>query len=226
MSAAPSSPPAVSRPLRPRQMDLASSDESEDDRNRTPPYGRQPQEDEDDEEEVVVLEEEEDATEHEQQEQGVDDDDDEDATPAALPVPDDLNALLCNIAAQLTVEFEDTVNSWLPEVQLTLTAVPDLGSGPDPDLALTLTTLLALTLTGLVGGGCDASLREAPCLVRRRPAAVCIRGSAERATAAGLRGQRLRVQVSPDQSRAGARAASQPPRPRATRSRPREIRQG
>jgi len=119
-------------------MDLASSDESEDDRNRTPPYGRQPQEDKDDEEEVVVLEEEEDATEHEQQEQGVDDDDDEDATPAALPVPDDLNALLCNIAAQLTVEFEDTVNSWLPEVQLTLTAVPDR-SPRSQTLALALT---------------------------------------------------------------------------------------
>ena len=208
-------------------MDLASSDESEDNGNRTPPYGRQPQEDEDDEEEVVVVEEDDDATDDDEQQA-------EDSPPAVLPVPDDLNALLCNIAAQLTVEFEETVNSWLPEVQLTLTAVPDPGSdpgplhnpGPDPDLALTLTTLLALTLTGLVGRGCDASLREAPCLVRCRSAAVCIRGSAERAAAAGLRGQRLRVQVSPDQPRAGTRAARQPPRPGATRSRPREIRQG
>ena len=110
-------------------MDLASSDESEDN-DRTPPYGRQPQEDEDDEEEeeVVVVEEDD-----EQQEQGVDGHDDDDSPPA----PDDLNALLCNIAAQLTVEFEETVNSWLPEVQLTLTAV----------LALALFTTLAPTLT-------------------------------------------------------------------------------
>jgi len=123
-------------PLRPRQMDLASSDESEDNGNRTPPYGRQPQEDEDDEEEVVVVEEDDDATE---EEQGADDDDDH-LPPAALPVTDDLNALLCNIAAQLTVEFEETVNSWLPEVC-------SCRSPRSQTLALALFTTLGLTLT-------------------------------------------------------------------------------
>ena len=117
-------------------MDLASSDESEDNGNRTPPYGRQPQEDEDDEEEVVVVEEDDDATE---EEQGADDDDDP-LPPAALPVTDDLNALLCNIAAQLTVEFEETVNSWLPEVC-------SCRSPRSQTLALALFTTLGLTLT-------------------------------------------------------------------------------
>ena len=173
-------------------MDLASDDESEDDRDRTPPYGRQSQEDEEVEEEVVVVAEEE----------------DEDPPPAAPPVPDDLNELLGNIAAQLTVEFEETVDTWHPAgkvtlPQLTLTACPRPGYWP----SLTLTTLLGLTLTGLVGGGRDASLRDAPCLAPHRPATARIRGSAEGATAAGLRGQRLRVRVPADQPRAGARAA-------------------
>ena len=101
-------------------MDLASDDESEDDRDRTPPYGRQSQEDEEVEEEVVVVAEEEDETEE------------EDPAPAAPPVPDDLNELLGNIAAQLTVEFEETVDTWHPAgkvtlPQLTLTACPGYG---------------------------------------------------------------------------------------------------
>ena len=103
-----------------RRMDLASDDESEDDRDRTPPYGRQSQEDEEVEEEVVVVAEEEDETEE------------EDPAPAAPPVPDDLNELLGNIAAQLTVEFEETVDKWHPAgkvtlPQLTLTACPGYG---------------------------------------------------------------------------------------------------
>ena len=183
-------------------MDLASEDESEDDRDRTPPYGRQSQEDEEVEEEVVVVAEEEDETEEE------DATEEQDPPPTAPSVPDDLNELLGNIAAQLTVEFEETVDTWHPAgkvtlPQLTLTACPRPGYWP----SLTLTTLLGLTLTGLVGSGCDASLRDAPCLVPRRPATARIRGSAEGATAAGLRGQRLRVRVPADQPRAGARAA-------------------
>ena len=86
-------------------MDLQSTDESEDG-DRTPPYGRQPQQEEDDD------------TEQELQEQGADDDDDGDRLrppPGAQSVPDELSALLVNIAAQLTVEFEETVNSWLPK---------------------------------------------------------------------------------------------------------------
>ena len=107
-------------------MDLASDDESEDDRDRTPPYGRQSQEDEE-EEEVVVVAEEEDATEEE--------DAQDDPPPAAPPVPDDLNELLGNIAAQLTVEFEETVDKWHPAGKvtlphLTLTACPRPGYGP------------------------------------------------------------------------------------------------
>ena len=148
---------------------------------------------------MVVVAEEEDATEEE--------DAQDDPPPAAPPVPDDLNELLGNIAAQLTVEFEETVDKWHPagkvtQPQLTLTA-SQTWLWP----SLTLTTLLGLTLTGLVGGGRDASLRDAPCLAPRRPAAARIRGSAEGATAAGLRGLRLRVRVPADQSRAGARAA-------------------
>ena len=73
---------------------------------------------------MVVVAEEEDATEEE--------DEQDDPPPAAPPVPDDLNALLCNIAAQLTVEFEETVDKWHPAgkvtlPQLTLTACPGYG---------------------------------------------------------------------------------------------------
>ena len=107
-------------------MDLASEDESEDDRDRTPPYGRQSQEDEEVEEEVVVVAEEEDETEEE------DATEEQDPPPTAPSVPDDLNELLGNIAAQLTVEFEETVDTWHPAgkvtlPQLTLTACPGYG---------------------------------------------------------------------------------------------------
>ena len=80
-------------------MNLHSS-ESEDDGNRTPSYGRQPQADED-------------ATEQEDEDE--DEDEDDLRPPPAAGVPDELNVLLVNIAAQLTVEFEETVNSWLPK---------------------------------------------------------------------------------------------------------------
>ena len=181
-------------------MDLASEDESEDDRDRTPPYGRQSQEDEEVEEEVVVVAEEEDETEEE------DATEEQDPPPTAPSVPDDLNELLGNIAAQLTVEFEEDGGHMAPSWQ---------GDPTPADThrvswlwpSLTLTTLLGLTLTGLVGGGRDASLRDAPCLVPHRQATARIRGSAEGATAAGLRGLRLRVRVPADQPRAGARAA-------------------
>ena len=110
-------------------MDLASEDESEDDRDRTPPYGRQSQEDEEVEEEVVVVAEEEDETEEE------DATEEQDPPPTAPSVPDDLNELLGNIAAQLTVEFEETVDKWHPAGKvtlphLTLTACPRPGYGP------------------------------------------------------------------------------------------------
>ena len=132
----------------------------------------------------------------------------QDPPPTAPSVPDDLNELLGNIAAQLTVEFEEDGGHMAPSWQ----------GDPNPAdthrvsqtwlwPSLTLTTLLGLSLTGLVGGGRDASLRDAPCLAPRRPAATRIRGSAEGATAAGLRGLRLRVRVPADQPRAGARAA-------------------
>ena len=109
-------------------MDLASEDESEDDRDRTPPYGRQSQEDEEveEEQEVVVVAAEEDETEEE------DATEEQDPPPTAPSVPDDLNELLGNIAAQLTVEFEETVDTWHPAgkvtlPQLTLTACPGYG---------------------------------------------------------------------------------------------------
>ena len=108
-------------------MDLASEDESEDDRDRTPPYGRQSQEDEEvEEEQEVVVVAEEDETEEE------DATEEQDPPPTAPSVPDDLNELLGNIAAQLTVEFEETVDTWHPAgkvtlPQLTLTACPGYG---------------------------------------------------------------------------------------------------
>jgi len=56
----------------------------------------------------------------------------QDPPPTAPSVPDDLNELLGNIAAQLTVEFEETVDTWHPAgkvtlPQLTLTACPGYG---------------------------------------------------------------------------------------------------
>ena len=89
----------------------------------------------------MVVAEEEDETEEE------DATEEQDPPPTAPSVPDDLNELLGNIAAQLTVEFEETVDTWHPAGKVTLTqltltaclamALPNLDHtpGPDPDRA-------------------------------------------------------------------------------------------
>eukprot|EP00320_Phaeocystis_rex_P009740 CAMPEP_0119089290 /NCGR_PEP_ID=MMETSP1178-20130426/148548_1 /TAXON_ID=33656 /ORGANISM="unid sp, Strain CCMP2000" /LENGTH=209 /DNA_ID=CAMNT_0007072635 /DNA_START=56 /DNA_END=685 /DNA_ORIENTATION=+ len=68
--------------------DLHSSEE-EDNGNVTPSYGRQPQEQPEQNNDMLHP-------------------------PPAACAPE-LNALLVDVAAQLTVEFEETVNSWLPK---------------------------------------------------------------------------------------------------------------